>query len=201
MFDDVTNCPLTWPVGWARTQRRRGSTFDAGRRGRWTLSGCVQDALHQLKLMGVGDWNVVISTNVAVRLDGLPRSGQGIPGDPGVAVYFRFKKEPRVLACDKWDKPEHNLRAIVKHIEALRGINRWGVGSLEQAFTGYTAIPETSGGAGWWEILGCPSHAAPEEIEAAFKRRAMKAHPDRGGSHDEMAAVNDARKAGLDTHA
>ena len=56
-----------------------------------------------------------------------------------------------VLACDRWDRPEHNLRAIAKHVEAIRGQERWGVGSVAQAFRGYQALPSRATGKPWWE--------------------------------------------------
>lgn len=44
-----------------------------------------------------------------------------------------------------------------------------------------------------YEILGLPKEASAEEIKAAFRREASRAHPDRqGGSGERMAAVNDA---------
>ena len=38
--------------------------------------------------------------------------------------------------------------------------------------------------------LGVEENASPEEIRKAFLRRAAKAHPDRGGSAEEMARLN-----------
>lgn len=197
-FESVTNSPLSWPAAWKRAKWRRDAPFaKRGAQGDWTVGACMIDLFRELNLMHVERHNVIVSSNVEVRLDGFPRSGKRIPDDPGVAVYFKLSFEPRVLACDKWVKPQHNLRAIVKHIEALRGIDRWGVGTIEQAFTGYAAIPETSGGAGWWEVLGVSDQAMPIEIERAFVDRAMEVHPDRGGNHDEMAALNEARRQAL----
>lgn len=45
------------------------------------------------------------------------------------------------------------------------------------------------------ETLGIEPGATPEEIKSAFRRAAMKAHPDRGGSAEAMQAVNDAFNA------
>lgn len=44
-----------------------------------------------------------------------------------------------------------------------------------------------------YEILGVPKDATADEVKAAFRREASKAHPDReGGSGERMAAVNEA---------
>ncbi|WP_197535667.1 J domain-containing protein [Sphingobium sp. SYK-6] len=137
---------------------------------------------------------VTLSTNLETRLDGNPRSGQPEPQDPGAAVYFRLQGKDTVLACDKWDRVADNIAAIAKHIEALRGMDRWGVGTAAQAFAGYQALPAPEQ---WWQVLGVPVSATREQINAAYRSLAMKAHPDQGGSDAAMARLNAAREQGL----
>jgi DnaJ-like protein len=181
--------PLSWPGAWKRTGWRHASTF-----GRHSMEGCAVEIYRQLKLLKVGDYNVVISTNVKLRQDGLPYSNQGQPTDPGAAVYFKLKNRPCVLACDKWAKVEDNLWAIAKDIEAQRGRIRWGVGSVEQAFAGYTALPAPgeSGCATWYEILGVKHDATFEQAKEAFLRESKLCHPDNGGSHEAQVRLNGA---------
>src|SRR6185295_6480416 len=84
------------------------------------------------------------------------------------------------LACDKWNRVECNVHAIAKHIEALRGQERWGVGSLEQAFRGYTALPAVgqTGGDNPWQIHGLSINASREQITDAYRTLVKKFHPD-----------------------
>ena len=42
------------------------------------------------------------------------------------------------------------------------------------------------------DTLGVPSTATSEEIKAAYRRLAMKLHPDRGGTHEEFKALQEA---------
>lgn len=139
----------------------------------------------------------VISTNLEVRGDGLPYSRQRPITDHGVAVYFTRKGHQMVFACDRWDRIEHNMRAITKTIEAMRGIERWGSSDLmERAFAGFEALPAPDP---WWRVLGL-AHPNPtrSEIVIAYRKASQSAHPDRpGGSHDKMAALNAARDEGL----
>ncbi len=125
----------------------------------------------------------VLSTNVKRRVDGVPYSNQAQPNDPGVAVYFELKGKPVSLACDKWNRVEDNVWAIAKHIESLRGQERWGVGSIEQAFRGYMALPAPgeSSASDWWKTLGVPINATPDQVRSAYRILAKKHHPDLGG--------------------
>lgn len=193
-----TSHPLTWPLGWKRTGAAHRSR---SRFGDKPLSQVSKVVLAELGRLGVRS-GVVISTNVSLRRDGLPYSNQRRPEDPGAAVYFQFKGQPRVLACDRWLTPEENLVAIAKHIEALRGQDRWGVGSLEQAFSGYQALPPPPDIAPHWStVLGVSPSATSAEIRAAYTERVVRAHPDHGGSVEELGRVRAAwaaaRSAGL----
>lgn len=186
---------LKWPFGWKRTVFRSSSRFattstDSSKRA--THSRAVDFLQSELDHLGAKE--CVLSTNLETRIDGLPRSGQAQPSDPGAAVYFQLKGKSRVLACDTWNQVQCNIWAIAKHIEALRGIDRWGVGSIEQAFTGYAALPAPGQGTGSraWEILGIPAGSDEQAVRAAYKAKAMTAHPDRGGSLDAWHALNEA---------
>lgn len=183
--------PLQWPTGrprtgqWSRERAKFQTTFARAR----------DDIAREVQLLVGGRWardpQLVISANVALRRDGLPLAGQRAPDDPGVAVYFEHKKRAMCFACDRWDKIEHNMQAIAKTIEALRGIARWGTGDmLEAAFTGFAALPAPGAKREWWEVLGVARSCSTDEARAAFRRLAAEHHPDRGGSVDRMAEVN-----------
>jgi hypothetical protein len=140
----------------------------------------------------MGGAQLVISTNIELRRDGLPYANRREPSDKGVAVYFDYKRRPMCFACDRWDRIGDNIYAIAKTIEALRGIERWGSGSMvEQAFTGFVALPAPKSA---YEILGIRVDASEEEIESAFRQKAKQLHPDAGGSASAMAELNEARR-------
>ncbi len=206
--------PLAWPVGWRRTSagKRRRAAFtkwttsrqepvsgqpQVVRKGRpLTVSDAIQRLSGELSRLGARD--ELLSTNVALRLDGLPRSGQGEPQDPGAAVYFKFGGKPRCLASDRWDRVADNIAAIAQHIDALRRIDRYGVGTLDQAFAGYAALPPSA--EEWWLVLGVRRDAPLEAINEAFRDQAKKHHPDVGGTHEQMTRLVAAREAGLREH-
>jgi hypothetical protein len=189
------NYPLHWPMGWKRTQFPGFSKF--GDRGKGTTMGRALDFL-QGELRRLYAKDPVISTNVRARLDGRPYANEPIPRDRGAAVYFTLKKRRVVLACDKWNQVQDNLWAIAKHIEAMRGQERWGVGSIDQAFAGYMLVEKT--GPDCWETLGVVPQASVGEIMAAYRVRAKRAHPDmEGGSHELMMALNEAKDIAIAT--
>lgn len=163
--------PLQWPVGYPRTKYPARSKF------RETFAYGIRSINRELKLLGAKD--VVISTNIPLRNDGLPYSSFKLPEDNGVAVYFTLFNNSCVFACDKWDKIEHNIKAILLTIEALRGIDRWGVSEmLKRSFTGFKALPASEASKAWWEVLNVSQYATEEEIKTAYRSLAKKYHPD-----------------------
>ena len=112
--------PLTWPAGWPRrtdkrtvarfsTAERRPGTSWAYRRD-VTVAEAIQRVLGELSRIGVAEGDSIISTNLETRLDGLPRSNQPEPDDPGVAVYWQVIGSPmRVMAIDRYDTVAGNL--------------------------------------------------------------------------------------------
>jgi hypothetical protein len=197
--------PLQWPPGRPRTERwkRERAKFEV------TFARARDNIVAEVgRLAGrYPDPQVVISTNIALRKDGFPLANQRQPDDPGVAVYFVYKKRPMSFACDRWDKIEHNMQAIAKTVEALRGIARWGTGDmLEAAFTGFTALPPPpAAGPGatpqparrtWRDVFGTGVHSRGQ-VQDVFRRLASAYHPDRGGDPAKMAELNRAREEAL----
>jgi hypothetical protein len=199
--------PLSWPVGWKRTpagarQRARfaqkktnyhtradGSRYTSSQ----TLELSVAVAARRLEdeLARLGADAPILSTNLVLRLDGGPRSDQREPEDPGAAVYFRFQGQPRTLACDRWPRVADNIAALAAHIEAIRAVDRYGVGTLEQAFAGYAALPSST--EDWWLVLEVTPDATLDDVETAFKRLARVHHPDVGGAPEQMVRLTAAR--------
>jgi hypothetical protein len=176
--------PLAWPAGWPRTKSPQSSRFDR----HITLYKARSGLEQELRLLHAT--SIVLSTNIPVRLDGLPYSKAREPADHGVAVYFRIKNEPRVLAGDKWDTVAHNMVALRKHVSAMRGQLRWGIGSVEQAFGGYRALPAMPEARTWWQVLGVREMAPWEVIEQARLKLLATHHPDVGGTDAVAAEIN-----------
>lgn len=183
--------PLNWPEGVRRTKVPQQSRFDA------SFVQARDGILDEVRR--IGGRYPVLSTNIELRRDGLPYANQPNPVDAGVALYFERKGKQMVFACDRWSRVKDNMRAIQKTIEAIRGIERWGASEmLERAFSAFEALPSPRTERGWREILGITNpkpHSS--EIEAMYRTKAKRAHPDAGGSDAAMAELNSARDQAL----
>jgi hypothetical protein len=194
--------PLSWPAGWKRTNalsRKNGQFKNYGKR--ITVAIATDRVLDQLYKLGVSRNNVVISTNLQLRMDGFPRGDQAQPADRGAAVYWRKSQDAptRCMAIDQYARIEDNLAAIAATLEAMRAIERHGGAEiLDRAFTGFKALEASNAGPSWWDVLEVDAFASAEQIESSFRRLARSAHPDApGGSHDRMAMLNAAREQGI----
>jgi hypothetical protein len=200
--------PLQWPMARPRTRSRRDAQF--GKMGKSDYGSwqqrkelSVADAVKRLQdeIERIGAREFVLSTNLQLRRDGLPRSDQRAPDDPGACVYFSLKGKPHALPCDTYHRVADNIAAIAKHIEATRAIERYGVATMAEMFTGFAALPGPATARAWWDVLGVSQHATVDQINAAWREKAKSAHSDAGGSDAAMSEINVARDAGLTSRA
>lgn len=180
--------PLSWPEGLPRTDRKASSQFKT------QLAGALKNVEKSLAAFG-GDsgkrvTEISISSNVTL--------GQSRPADTGVAVWFEWDGQQRCIAVDRYPKVEDNLQAIHHILEARRTeMRHGGLHVVRQTFKGFTALPAPPGQKGWREVLGFTDLSQPVggplAIDARYRALAAKAHPDKGGSTEQMAELNRAR--------
>lgn len=192
MSDHIEAYPLHWPEGRPRAQRRHNAAFQM------TLAGARDHLMNEIRLLG--GKQPILSSNLSLRLDGLPYANQKQPDDTGIAVYFIYKDKQHCFACDDWNRVEDNVRAIGKTIEALRGIARWGTGDMmERAFQGFAALP-APGEEPWWSVLGYNSESAAlfeDDFETQARYLIQEAHPDMpAGDEWNFKRIIKARKKG-----
>lgn len=205
MEHEAQRFPLSWPTGWKRTTSRKSARFFATsastdglqrwKGGRVTIAQAIERLDKQLRMLGAT--SPILSTNVSLGRRGEPLSSRGEPQDPGAACYFQLKGKPRVLACDTWDRVADNIAAIAAHIDAMRRIERYGVGNLEQAFAGYDALPAPNADnrAPWRGMLGFKPNAVVtvDDVQIAYRTHAKMAAADQGA----LLQLNLARDAAM----
>ena len=184
--------PLEWPDGWPRTEPELRQWSLAGGRGHTVDWNTVLQRLDDnLRLLGAE--HVVLSTNQPIRKDGQPYAARRRIEDPGAAVYFMKDGVTLVMAQDCYQLLTDNIRSLCLAIEGLRQVERHGGGvMLERAFQGFAALPPPP--EDWWEVMGF-SYGVPQDfgmVRDQYHREAKRVHPDKGGSTEQMAALNDA---------
>lgn len=189
---NVDAFPLQWPARWPRTKRPQRAQFDT------TMAAARDGILRELRLMGVHGHDIVISTDIPLRLDGIPYANRRTPDDSGVAVYFIRDGQELCIPCDQWDRIQDNMQAIRKMLEALRGIERWGAKIMvDAAFQGFDALPAQSQH-GWWVVMGIERDASTDEVEDLYRNLIKHHHPDRDGNvhmfHEIQAAYEEFKR-------
>lgn len=193
MINDTDSYPLKWPINRERTIVRKSATF------RTTIGKARDSLMKELQRLGAND--IILSSNIATYERGgkqiMYADQNATVKDPGIACYYTWKGDQYVLTCDKWDKVVDNLQAIMKTIEAIRGIERWGSGEmLKAAFQGFKEL-QSANGRKWYEVLNCNADASEAEIKANFKNLAWMSHPDRGGTVEWFQQINTAYEQGI----
>jgi hypothetical protein len=117
------------------------------------------------------------------------------PEDAGVAMHFLLGGKQQVFACDRYNCIRCNVRALGLTVRNFRAIKRYGASDmLDLALEALAALPPPVSP---WQVLEIDPGSSFEQIEAAFRRLAMKHHPDRGGSTAAMAELIRARDEAL----
>lgn len=190
-LDDITEFPLCWPPNKPRTGQRIASSFKT------SMAKAQEHIRWEMPRWRARGWVISMA----------PQHRQGAV-DPAVVLWWEHPiitdgkrtYDLRVIACDTYLRREDNLHAIGLTLERLRSLERYGTYSMEQAVEGARlALPAPPGqepAVPWWEVLGVERKWPLAAIEAIWRSKAEKAHPDReGGSVEQMAALNAAMDA------
>jgi len=181
--------PLQWPEGWPRTPSyRRENDNRFGGRGGITVGRARDQLMDELRRLGATD--IVVSTNVPVKADGLLYADNKRIDDPGIAVYFKFKKKSLVMPRDSFTSVAGNLRTLGLAVEHLRGLERHGGSFMfEKAFTSFLAIAPPDWKKPWREVFGIKPDWTGD-ITALYREKARIRHSDVGGNDALMAELN-----------
>jgi hypothetical protein len=183
--------PLHWPPGMGRTASRTSSRFNT------SVGAAANNVLDELRRFGNDSGkrveSIVVSSNVTLT--------EHRPRDPGVAAYFRWDGIDCCIAVDRYNKPEENLQAIAKVIEAERTkLRHGGLNIVRASFRGYAHLPPPKGPDGqlakpWWMELGFSETPALHEAESRYRELVKEHHPDRGGDAAKFNSITDAVRA------
>lgn len=185
--------PLCWPAGYKRSASTIASRFKS------TMENAQR--FLRLEIQRLGGTELIISTNIPVRNDGLLYADymRRQLDDSGVAIYFRYKKKDISMCADQYRTVWENVYALGKGVEALRGMERWGVSDfLDRVFTGFAALPPSNTYRPWWAVLGVSKNADAETVKEAYRTLSKIHHPDKGGNVSTFDEITKAYKEALE---
>lgn len=176
----ATAYPLYWPEEFPRSKKTESGRFQT------SLAGAIKNVKTSLQRFSVDSREalseLVISSNVTL--------GESHPKDSAVSVWFTWSGMQVCIAVDRYNSVEGNLQAIHHIIEARRVELRHGTLALVKAsFRGFLALPNPSKRK-WWEILMVTEVCDFDDAKRAYRNLSKIYHPDKGGSHDQMAELN-----------
>lgn len=138
----ITYRPIsTWPG--ERTRARRASPF----RAHWSDTSDLLE--RELRLLGVREALLELGLDefqISV-VTGLPKAKSRQPDDPGIILSFDSHHGPLRYATDAFTKWQDNVRAVALGLEALRKVDRYGISTRGEQYSGWLAIEATSASA------------------------------------------------------
>jgi len=170
--------PLQWLPQQPRTKNPKRANF-----GNHSVYKAVLQLQKELLLLKAK--NIILSSNLQTKIDGTLCVRQYCD-DPSIVIYFELKGEKKAMACDKWDKPEHNIWALKLSISAIRGLERWGGSEfLDGLFTGFQALPAPG------ECINVKMQYFSdvdnlEYLKLKYNKLLKELHPDMGGDSEEF---------------
>lgn len=140
----------------------------------------------EMRLWGIDKSNYVVA-NTARAKDSFMQSAN----DRRVSVRF-FKPDGREvnLVYDAQERAVDNLRVLFLAIHSLRLNELRGIEGLLSSAYLQIAGPEVSRDP--YEVLGVRSDTDLEDIEAMYRSKAKRTHPDAGGTDAAFKEVQDA---------
>src|SRR5688572_14596809 len=163
--------PLEWPEGWERTPTHKRQEM---RQNRLTFPQILDKTYLELERLKARD--VVISSWLDANLRGLPYAEKARRQleDPGVAVYFSYRKKSMVMARDAYYTVADNLNSLRLAIQYLRGLERHGGGTMmDRAFDGFLKLP-APGTVGWQAVLGQQDSLKEAELIYRHKQKQLQ---------------------------
>lgn len=147
--------------------------------------------------------NLVIEVDVTpadIRRDGKIRANAK-PVSPACRIVFDSVHGQLTYGTDRFVRNyrgpqhdwQHNLRAIALGLEALRKVDRYGIGQAGQQYTGYAALPAGGGGIALggmtkdeaaqvlseWSGTQIDAEESAQSARARWREARINTHPDR----------------------
>jgi hypothetical protein len=173
----------TWPGDLRTDAQRVRSLFDS------SYSDTLVLLDRELRMLRAKVAVVQLAINEGqVRKDGKLRASAN-PDHPGVILTFDTDAGHFRYAADRFTHWHANLRAIALGLEALRKIERYGIGAGSEQYTGFLQLEPSNG-----MTTREQAEAFITEHGGTYRNAARKLHPDTGGDPEMFKRLQDARR-------
>lgn len=199
-----TTRPISvYPVPETPVRQRKSSPFRTGH------SAAMQLLTRELRHLGAR--SAIMEIDIQpwdLRLDGGLRANAR-PQGPRVVVSAETRHGPMQWPRDLFRDHVSNIYAIALTLEKLRAIDRYGGTGRGEQYTGWLAIPASTGGSvgpvdAAWNLVAMnvpgksprpvsPPFRTKETALRYFREAAKIHHPDAGGHPDMFAVITRAR--------
>ncbi len=146
-------------------------------------------------LATIAKWQGLYSSQkpqrVVIDCAAAPRYGSSFanPEDRAVSVTFTAGKHVnRTVTVDKFPRPVDNLWALAVGLDDIRMNELRGLDTVAAQVYQQIAAPKRERDP--FEVLGVRADADLDVMEAAYKAKARRLHPDAGGSVEAMTELN-----------
>src|ERR1051326_3871534 len=147
-----------------------------------TWQQTMQELEEQMRLWGVTEWETNYPRGARSEAE------QQKEIDRIVKLTYHKHGKTVTLVMGQQNRAVDNLRVLYLAIEAMRLNERRGISDvLESAYLQLAAPSEAIDP---YELLEIRPDTSLEVAEAAYKAKVRKVHPDRGGSSEQMKALN-----------
>jgi hypothetical protein len=190
---------LDWPSGFQRTDdelRKQNNSF------RISLRKAFDRMETELDRLGVDDYRYEFAAERRKR-DQRPYANAS-PDDPGFVLHWTMDGADYAIACDAYTRLRDNVRAAGLYLQEKRKMEQRPVETGESEFANARLPPAddadviaVGSGTPAHEILGVAPDASEETVQEAAREQLLEAHPDHGGSADELETIQRAREAML----
>lgn len=197
--------PLQWPASKPRTIDKRDGNYGHSGRGYQNRNVTLAESRNRVfreiaaftgnaRYWVIAPDECLLTTNMETNLDGTMRARQRKPEDQGAALVMPWNGRKTVIAVDCFYTLEQNIAGIASALEAVRRLHRLDASMMDQAMSGFQALPppDVVAGRSWRSVLGFKETDRPtfEEAKRSYRICASAAHPDKGGQPGVAADVN-----------
>ena len=147
-----------------------------------TWQQTMQELEEQMRLWGITQWETNYPRGARSEAE------QQKEIDRTVKLTYHKQGKTVTLVMGKQNRAVDNLRVLYLAVEAMRLNERRGISDvLESAYLQLAAPTQAIDP---YELLEIRPDTSLEVAEAAYKAKVRKVHPDRGGSSEQMKALN-----------